>query len=458
MSDRVTVLGASSLSVLQPGLFGIKPMVTEGADDGITNAALQKVAQDVLSAARLSLTSVVAVPEAKVREGSAESALATIARTLPIAKAAAPRAKALLSADAVAKEVNFGRFASKPADLARESGFARLVEDERPVTIDLKAFGIKAPQVSIPATALTRNAAGGFELAAGTRGLTQFEESLQARGADFETAVGTLQTDFEEALQSGDVESIINRDQFAAQWGQLTRHDPFAAGSAHEDFEAQQAVTDKLRLWIRTVRCNDETNPEFFGDDEIALAGLSIDEDGDTKQIGERFVGSGFSDGTTRSPNWDFHYFGLRERNYWPKKFGVTLILAEKDNGGLSSFMQKLWDQVRTAVHNALASAAQAAGVALATFLGMPEFGPLIGSALAAAAKWIIDKLVDWLISLFQDDIFKPFTTWINIPSMSARWNFPNGTWGNTWGPLQTVTYTGFGGQYALTYQWQLFS
>ena len=150
--------------------------------------------------------------------------------------------------------------------------------------------------------------------------------------------------------------------------------------------------------------------------------------------------------------------FGLQEKNFWPKKFGVTLIVAEKDDGGPSSFMQRLGDETREAVHNALAKAARAAGVALATFVGLPQFGPLIGQALATAANWIIDALVGWLINLFKDDIFKPFTTWVNIPSLDARWNFPNGTWGSTFSPLRSATHTGFGGQYRLNYQWQLFS
>lgn len=458
MSDRFTLPDVADLRVLQPGVLGIKPVVTEGMSGRLPNAAVQKVAEDVLAAARLSLTSVVAEPDARVRDGSAESALASVARQLPMAKEAAVRAKALLAADTAAKEVSFGRFADKPADLARESGFARIVEDERPIALDLKAFGIVEPHLTVPVGALTRNAAGGFEVAAGTPALAGFEEALQARGMDFEAAVRSARGDFEDALRQGDVEALVDRDRFAAQWGQLSKYDPFAAGSAHEDFEAQQAVTDKLRLWVRTVRCNDETNPEWPGNDEIALAGVSIDEDGDTKPIAERFVGSGFSDGTTRSPNWDYHWFSLGERNYWPKRFGVTLIMAEKDNGGLSSFMQKLWDQVKNSVHNALTAAAQKAGVALGAFLGVPQFGPLIGSAMAAAANWIVDKVADWLINLFKDDIFRPYTAWATIPSMSARWHFPNGTWGNTWGPLQTVTYTGFGGQYALTYQWQLYS
>ena len=96
--------------------------------------------------------------------------------------------------------------------------------------------------------------------------------------------------------------------------------------------------------------------------------------------------------------------------------------------------------------------------MALASFLGLPEVGAVIGQAIAAAANWIIDKLFGWLINLFKDDIFKPFTAWVNIPSLSARWNFATGQWGSTWSPLLNVVFTGFGGQYRVTYQWQLYA
>ena len=178
------MLGAISAG-LQPGLLGIKPTITHEVEDRIPNSALQKVAEDVLAAARLSLTAVVASPDSITREGSAEQAFAVFVKQTPAAVAAQPRAKALLSADKLAKEAVFGRFATKPADVARESGFPRLIEDEKPLSIDLNALGISAPQISVPVSALTRNADGRVEIAAGTPGLTSFEEALTTGGTDF---------------------------------------------------------------------------------------------------------------------------------------------------------------------------------------------------------------------------------------------------------------------------------
>jgi hypothetical protein len=153
-----------------------------------------------------------------------------------------------------------------------------------------------------------------------------------------------------------------------------------------------------------------------------------------------------------------YHMFSLTERTYWPKKFGVTFILAEKDHGGLSAFLNELWGKIRDKVRSALNAAAQAAGVALAAFLGLPEVGALIGRAIGEALNWIINVLVGWLIQLFGDDIFRPFTAWVTMPSVNARWYYANGTWGNPWSPVSWFSVSGHGGRYRLDYQWNLYT
>jgi hypothetical protein len=411
----------------------------EALDERLPNSEVEKIANDVLAAARLSLTSTLA-DEAGVRAGTAEEALVGLAKQFPAETRAAAkeRARALVTADKRAKETVFGRFAAADVNVARENGFLRLIEDAPGIAIDLKRMGLTVPRIELPVDALRRNEAGGIEIdPARVPGIGDFEAAPPANliGAD----------------------RAVSRSRLEALWGHVYDSDPFAVTGPNEDFESM-AATDKLRLWVRTVQCIDETNPEWWGDDEIALAGISIDEDGDTKPIGERGCGGGFDDGRSKALNWDFHMFSLRERTYWPKKYGITLVLAEKDYGGLASFVQKLWDQVRNAVHKALEGAAKAAGVALAAFLGLPAIGPIIGQVLAAAAKWIIDKLIGWLIDLFKDDIFNPVTAWVTVPSMSARWYFANGQWGSTWSPLLSASFSGFGGQYRLIYQWQLYS
>jgi hypothetical protein len=82
---------------LQPGLLGIKPVMShEALDERLPNSEIEKIANDVLAAARLSLTSTLA-DEAGVRAGTAEEALVGLAKQFPVETQAAAkeRAKAL---------------------------------------------------------------------------------------------------------------------------------------------------------------------------------------------------------------------------------------------------------------------------------------------------------------------------------------------------------------------------
>ncbi len=211
-----------------------------------------------------------------------------------------------------------------------------------------------------------------------------------------------------------------------------------------------QLYVDKLGFYIRRVKCVDETNPEWWGSDEIAMAGISVDETGDTKKIGETYIGGGFDDGDTKwySPNWFYHWFNLNEGgNNWPKTYYMTLILAEKDNGGLSSFLNKLWEKVRDKVKAAITAAV---GAALGEVLG--PLGPIIGAAIA----WAVDYIVGWLISLWEDDIFPPQTVGISIPSHNCAWYYDGG-W-KYYSPYYRMHFYGYGGHYYVEYRWRLYS
>jgi hypothetical protein len=208
-----------------------------------------------------------------------------------------------------------------------------------------------------------------------------------------------------------------------------------------------QQTTDNLELRIHKVKCVDETNPEFWGDDEIALGGVAVDETGDTHKISQFLVGSSFDDGEqkTYSPPKRFTSFNLREGDKFPKTYCVTLALSEKDMGGFADFLNKLWSKVKEKV---LALVAAAVGGAIGTAV-VPGLGTIVG----AAVGWALGKLVDWLIGLFGDDVFKPITVCVNIPSLNARW--PGG---KTDSPEGVLTYKAFGGTYQLTFDWRLFA
>ncbi|WP_027707031.1 hypothetical protein [Zooshikella ganghwensis] len=217
----------------------------------------------------------------------------------------------------------------------------------------------------------------------------------------------------------------------------------------HDDFEPQ-AVTDKLALYVRRVKCVDETNPEWWGSDEVSVAGTSVDETGDTKKINEHFVGGGFDDGDSRwyNPHWRFHWFSMREGDSWPKSYYITMILAEKDNGGLAAFLQKLWEKVESQVKDAVA--AYVGGL-----IGS-SFGPL-GTLIGAAVGYAVAKIVDWFIDAWNDDIFPPKTVSCTVPSFGARWTI-NGVWGSTTSGIHRSHFYGHGGHYYIEYYWKLYA
>lgn len=207
-----------------------------------------------------------------------------------------------------------------------------------------------------------------------------------------------------------------------------------------------QQINDKLELRIHKVRCVDETDPEFWGDDEISLGGTTVDESGDVKKVSPFTVKNDFDDGEQKvySPPRRFTFFNLTEGTTFPKTYCVTLVLAEIDMGGFASFVSKLWDKVKGKV---LELVAIAVGGAIGSTV--PGLGTLVG----AAVGWVIAKFFDWLIGLFGDDVFVPATVSISIPSLNARWSG-----GRTDSPEGIITYKGYGGTYQLTYDWRLFA
>lgn len=210
-----------------------------------------------------------------------------------------------------------------------------------------------------------------------------------------------------------------------------------------------QQTTDKLELRIHKVRCVDETDGFLgseAGDDEIDLGGVTVDESGDTKKVAPFRVGSSFDDGEQKvfSPPKRFTFFNLKEGTAFPKSYFVTLVLAEVDMGGLPGFINQLFDWVKSKVTAALAAALGGA---------IGASGGPVGAIIGAAVGFVVGLVFDLLKSIWEDDIFKPATVSVSIPSLNARW-----AGGKTDSPEGVITYTGHGGKYQLTYDWRLFA
>lgn len=226
---------------------------------------------------------------------------------------------------------------------------------------------------------------------------------------------------------------------------ELRKAAPVAEASGAESVEAENAAVAavplrQLELRLHQVKCLEETN-EFFKD-EIGLGGTAIDESGDVEKISTFKVRSFHTDGVqTYTPPRRLVRFSLTEGPVkFPKSYFVTLVLAELDQGGFSDFVSRLYEKVRDAVAAALASAI---------------VGPLpapIAILIRDFVVTVIKRVFDMLKTIWQDDIFQPFTVETTIRSLTSRWA------GRTDSTERVVTFTGHGGRYQLVYDWRMFS
>jgi len=211
-------------------------------------------------------------------------------------------------------------------------------------------------------------------------------------------------------------------------------------------FVPHQSV-NRLELRIHKVKCVDETGgwPEW-GNDEIALGGVAIDETGETQKISAFTVRNDFDDGEQQvySPPRSFKSFNILEGDKWPKSYFVTLVLAELDMGGVSNFLQTLLDKVRSQVISELS---EAIGVEIGT-----TSGSLVGLIIAAAVSYVVRKIFGWIVDWWSDDIFQPVTASTTLGSLESRWN------GAMDSPEMVATFTGHDGKYQVTYDWRLFA
>jgi hypothetical protein len=432
---ETTIMGLSPNLVAS---MNLKPTaIAEAGAPPPENSEVRKIAEDVLGAAKMSLTAVAANIDKPVRPDSLESIFKQAFMQMPEKKRQGyvTKAKTLTQVPTETRKMMFGRAGERDFEShLATGGFDRFDEGLASLVIDKKLLGIN-DTIRVPRTALRTT-----------------PEGLLIPGEMVPGGAENFESNFESANKLAQETEIFSADKLEEIWGVSYANDPFSGGVGSSEGEFEEfAVTDKMGFWITKIKCVDETNPEWWGHDEIALAGVSVDEDGDTKKIGEKYIGGGFDDGDSKSyNNWRYHMFGLREGQYWPKTYSVTLLLAEKDNGGFANALNQIWiairDKVKAAIEKAIAGA-------LTAYLG-----PVIAGAIGKAVAWIVDKLVGWIISWWNDDIFPAYTARVTTPSMSARWYYPNGTWGNPSSGIRTAHFYGHGGHYFIQYYWKFYS
>lgn len=210
-----------------------------------------------------------------------------------------------------------------------------------------------------------------------------------------------------------------------------------------------------LKFKLHRVKCIDETNPEWPGDDEIAMVGTAVDSNEISTKINEFRVGNSFDDGESKvySPPRILKNYNLNTLNY-PANFLIILALAEKDSGGLSDFIDELWksikDQVTIIISAVSAAAGAAIGAAIGGTLGTTIGGPL-GTIIGLIAGAIIGSLVGWLIDALNDDIFRPQSAALQLPVHNAT--FENGSLTSQ---IMTLNFSDHGGHYRAFYSWEI--
>jgi hypothetical protein len=387
---------AIDTEAIENEVIDLKTIVNTQGVAAIENSELRKIAEQVLNAAKYAFVAVAANPEQVVRPDSLEATYQEMLGQLPSSKRLKiqTQAQELANVPPVAKEALFGVVGLQETRSFLAQGFAAVSAEHGAYSIDKKLLG------------LTPNGA----------------------------AVGNEQAAAVERLE--------------AVWGPSYTLDPGTVRGQNAN-GAAEAATNTLAFYIREVRCVDETNPEWFGSDEFALAGVIVDETGDTDKIGEVKVGDGFDDGDRKSynPAWRYATFNLNEGPYWPKAYSVTLLAAEKDHGGLSDALAKAWSYIGDAVKKAVEDAVRSAASGLV--------GPAVATAIGKITAWAVGKFVEWLIGTFKDDLFPPAALNVTIPSLESRWTI-DGTWGSRRSPLARANFYGHGGHYQVAYYWRI--
>lgn len=419
-------------------ITGPESTVAQGVEP-LDNSELRRIANDVLHGVQYSFAAVASNPDGQVPSNSIEADFkgALTAMGAQRRAKATQAAKTVVDADQAVRQRLFGRWGQHEPQEILQAGISNLEDQHAAIAIDHKLVGFGDRQLRIPIDRL--NLEGGRAVL-DLEGLDEFEDADALRGH------------VDEQVRKA-AESRIHPEKVEEVWGR-----GFLPDDAYEDpandFEEFEAATipDRFSVDVRRVKCIDETNPEFWGSDEIALAGTAIDESGDVTKIGERRCGSGFDDGDQKWLGWNgWHTFDLRQpislKKGWPKTYRAMLILAEKDNGGLENVLNAVYDKVRDQVKKAIE---KAVAEGLKVYLG-EVLSVVVGKAVA----WVVDKFIGWIIDLFGDDIFPAVVSTMNHVHYNGRFTI-NGKWGYLYSPTQHAHFSGHGGYYRLEYRWRL--
>ena len=371
------------------------------------NSELKKIARDTLAAVKYSFAVVASNPTRATRAGALEAAFAEALASMreETRQRYEATSRRLLASDDFVRQRVFGRYGAIAPDRVREIGFRGLREAAGPLALDRKLLGLP--------------------------------ETARDKGA-------------------------LNYDKLEAVFGPMT----VAPGGPHVGEAALPPLRflstepdpevpfpgywRKLEFKVRWLKCDDETNPEWPGSDEIGIGGVSVHGgSGETKKIGPKTY-EDFDDGNKEwfSPHWVFASFERTKpkSGQWVyDTYGVGVSLAELDAGSFGNFLDKIYTEVKEEV-----AAAIIGGVIIGTT-------PAIGSVLGPIAAWVANELIEWFIDWFEDDPlgFKHAT--LTTPRgltllMPNEWTYEAG---GARSKERDLHFYGGGGHYSVRYYWR---
>lgn len=208
------------------------------------------------------------------------------------------------------------------------------------------------------------------------------------------------------------------------------------------------ALFKKMRLFIRRVRCVEETHE--IGNDEINMGGTFTDPYGNTNLVKEFEVSDDFDAGQLVD-------FGMSKafctwnlataKEGFPYVYAATVILVEKDDGGFFKLLVDLWKNVKTAVVGAISTAT---GLVVAA---------AIQPALVAVIGAVIERFIAWIKSLFDnpDDIIDT-QPWLMTLAAATRSYYDYWKFTSPEGYARTLTFRGAGGKYLVDCSYRVFT
>lgn len=204
-----------------------------------------------------------------------------------------------------------------------------------------------------------------------------------------------------------------------------------------------------LKLKLHSVKCLDETDPEWIGADEISMGGTTLDDKAVQSIINEFSVYNDFDDNDVKTYNPPMILRQFNLDNVYPKDFSAFIALAEKDSGGFSRFIANLYESVKIELQLIIMALAAKWGSQIGAEIG--SSGGPIGAVIGAVIGAILGALIAWIVGTLEDDIFPTQMATIHIPSGTTA--FANGSLQS---PVTGLYFEAHDGKYEVMYSWEL--